>query len=78
MNGPPFTITQHPASDEVVEVLLEPGVDDVQRIRLARWCAHLGQWIHDWTRRPILDEVAGWREQTRCGCELARMQIKGK
>ncbi|AWB20626.1 hypothetical protein DA075_06560 [Methylobacterium currus] len=71
-----FQLTGRPASEDVVEVLLEPHDGNGWIVQLARWCAHRGEWIHEWTRRPIIDSIVGWRERTRCALELAGMQTE--
>ncbi len=52
-------------------MLLEPHDGNGWIVQLARWCAHRGEWIHEWTRRPIIDSIIGWREKTRCPLEPA-------
>lgn len=61
MNG-----DEHPDDDRVVEALV--AIEDGLEIwRLVRWRAHQGQWIHDWTGRPI-DTVISWQERIQCAC----------
>lgn len=64
-----FTQIGHPeTSSEVVEVLVEPDESGVWRVWQARWDASHGHWIRDWTGRPIMDVILGWRPKTQCGC----------
>jgi glutamate-1-semialdehyde aminotransferase len=63
-----FSHTTKPDDDRVVEVLLEPLDGNGWVIQQARWLAHLGHWIRDWTGARIIDEVVGWRPKTECAC----------
>ncbi|TXM69601.1 hypothetical protein [Methylobacterium sp. WL120] len=64
-----FRHNGRPPSNKLVEVLLEKWDGNSWKIQLARWCEHRGVWVHEWSGRPILDDIAGWREVTTCGCE---------
>jgi hypothetical protein len=66
-----FNDQEHPDDDRVVDVLLQPGADGLWRIRLARWQAHQGVWIYEWTGRPVMEHVIGWRERIQCACQRA-------
>jgi hypothetical protein len=61
----------HPDDDRVVEILMAKRIDGIRIFSLARWQAHQGRWIHEWTGRPMLEAVEGWRERICCACKRA-------